>query len=69
MTKELQKEILAKVKPGTKPSDLKKQTKNSQIPTPPDSPIIVPVDKKPKPKQGPTPIIESKQIKQPARAS
>src|SRR5689334_13829477 len=38
----LQKELLEKIKPGTKPSDLKKP-KNSQIPTPPTSPLIEPI--------------------------
>src|SRR3954465_8820251 len=35
MTKlDLQKELLEKVKPGTKPSDIKRQVKHSQIPKP-----------------------------------
>ncbi|CAG8776949.1 9221_t:CDS:1, partial [Cetraspora pellucida] len=43
----LQKEILEKVKPGTKPSDLKKKRGNTTqfthgIPTPPPSPILQP---------------------------
>ncbi|CAG8794097.1 23251_t:CDS:2, partial [Racocetra persica] len=48
MTKEkLQKEILEKVKPGTKPSDLKKKRGNTTqfthgIPTPPPSPVLKP---------------------------
>jgi len=42
MTKDLlQQELLEKIKPGTKPSDLKKRT--ISIPTPPDSPLIEPI--------------------------
>src|SRR5437870_29739 len=72
----LQKELLEKVKLGTKPSDLKKQKEqeniNTQIPTPPDSPVITPIDKKPSKKPGkknilPPPIVklENKKIKEP----
>jgi len=68
----LQQELKEKIKEGIKPSDLKKKGKNiSQIPTPPASPVIVPVDKKPSKKPGksndlPPPIVqgESKKIKE-----
>lgn len=57
---DLQKELLEKIKPGIKPRDLKKPNKNSQgIPTPPPSPIIVPLDKKISQKQGPKSILTS----------
>ena len=86
----LQQELLEKVKPGIKPSDLKKSKNtngekalgssnssplifpshqtNSPL-TPPDSPIIVPIDKKNSQKQGqegilPPPIAESKKLNQ-----
>ena len=68
MTKDLlQKELLEKIKLGTKPSDLKKRT--ISIPTPPDSPIITPIDKKNSQKPGqedilPPPIAESKKLNQ-----
>src|SRR6266508_215531 len=89
---DLQKELLEKVKPGIKPSDLKKSKNtngekalgssnssplifpshqtNSPL-TPPASPIIIPIDKKPQPKSSqesilPPPIVqgENKKIKQ-----
>ena len=48
MTKEqLAKELKEKIREGIKPSDLKKNKEKiiSQIPTPPDSPIITPIGK------------------------
>jgi len=49
---QLKQELLAKIKQGIKPSQLKKPRKASQTSTPasspPTSPIIVPVDKKTK---------------------
>lgn len=46
MKDQFQKELLEKIKPGVKASDLKKP-KNSQIPTPPSSPLIEPIKPKP----------------------
>ncbi|RHZ35807.1 hypothetical protein [endosymbiont GvMRE of Glomus versiforme] len=54
----LQQELTSKIKPGIKPSDLKKQKKNSQfnqqLATPPDSPILKPV----KTNNSPSPIVQ-----------
>jgi hypothetical protein len=69
MTKEqLAKELKEKIKEGIKPSDLKKK-RTISIPTPPASPVIVPVDKKPSKKPGkegnsPSPIVASKKIQE-----
>lgn len=65
----LQKELLEKVKKGIKPSDLKKQGKTpTPASTPPPSPIITPIDKKPSKNQDKTinnpPLLSNKEIEE-----